>query len=62
MQIPELPVLPPQIMETLEPVVQTPIKAQADIISWLMQRLTDLEQRLAQNSENSSKPPSAHPL
>jgi len=60
MQIPELPILPPQIMETLEPIVQDYIRTQADIIALLQeivqqhdqnqvqfqQRLADLEQRL----------------
>jgi hypothetical protein len=38
MQIPELPTLPPEIMETLEPVVQNHIQAQADLIAFLLQQ------------------------
>jgi transposase len=68
MQIPEIPTLPTDIMESLPRPVQEHIRDLRGIMALLLeqqtqvqQRMTDLEQRLNQNSENSSKPPSMNP-
>lgn len=71
MTAPELPVLAPEIMESLPPVVQVYIRelqaallAQLQVseqIAQLQAQVTELQNRLDQNSQNSSKPPSSDP-
>lgn len=51
--------LPPEVWETLHPAVQAFIQSQQEQIAALQARVQELEARLGQNSQNSSRPPSS---
>ncbi len=57
----EMPVLPDELRATLPPVVQAYIAALEQVVVELTARLATVEARLAQNSTNSSRPPSSDP-